>query len=306
MSAHDTGNKTFSAAFNNHTIIGGTDEASIQQELEDFVTMVFNQLATAKSYARRLYRFFVGRDITDAIEEDIITPLAQTLYDNNYDIQPTLTELLCSQHFCDEADLTIGDNVIGDLVKSPLELIMQLYTLFEVDLPDYGIQTLGANAFLSTSIYDDAKSCGFQLLRPVDVNGYPSYTEEPLYDKLWITASNLKPRYDLVIDKLLAGYTVDGFLIKLDSAVFVKDSGHFSDPSNATILLQDFFDLLFVSTPTGDRYTYFEQALLGGLSAINWQFEWNNYLSTNDAGPITLALDNLIKAMVKSPEFQVM
>jgi len=118
VAAHDTENKTFSAAFGNQTIVGGTDEASIQQELEDFVDMVFNQMATAKSYARRLYRFFVGRDITDAIEQDIITSLAQTLYDNNYEIQPAVTQLLCSKHFYDEDDSTVGDNVIGNMVKS--------------------------------------------------------------------------------------------------------------------------------------------------------------------------------------------
>lgn len=303
---HDTGNKTFSAAFNNTVIQGGTTESEIQQELEDFVGMVFNQMATAKNYARRIYRFFVGRNIIQSIEDGIITPLAQTLYDNNYNIQIAITQLLTSQHFYDEEDGIIGDNVIGALVKSPLDLIMQMYSVFEISLPDYAINTQVAVSFIKNSIYNDATTWGLQVLRPIDVNGYPAYREAPLFDKLWTTTANLKPRYDVVIDKLLVGYTVSGFLIKLESAVFVKNSGHFSNPENAITLLQDFFDLLFVSTPTGERFTHFEQALLGGLSTINWQFEWQDYITTNDASAVTIAIDNLIRTMVKSPEYQVM
>jgi hypothetical protein len=192
------------------------------------------------------------------------------------------------------------------MVKSPLELILQLYSIFEVNLPDYVTQTDAANTFLKNSVYNDTKNCGFNLFLPLDVNGYPAYSEAPLYDKNWVTANNLKPRYDVIIDKLLAGYTVNGFLIHLDSANFVRNSGHFSNPANAATLLQEFFDLLFVNTPTGARYSHFEQALLGGLSVINWQVEWQNYIASNDATEVTIGLNNLIKTMVKSPEFQVM
>jgi uncharacterized protein (DUF1800 family) len=306
VSVHDTSNKTFSAAFNHTVIQGGTTEAEIQQELEDFVSMVFNQLATAKNYARRLYRFFVSREITQNIEDGVISPLAQTLYDHNYNIQIAITELLTSTHFYDEDDAVIENHVIGALVKSPLDLILQLYTIFEISLPDYTTNTQAAVIFIKESIYNDAASCGFKVLRPIDVNGYPAYNEAPLYDKLWATTANLKPRYDVIIDKLLDGYMVNSFLIHLDSASFVKNSGHFSTPEDASILLQDFYDLLFVHTSTGERYAYFEQALLGGLSAVNWQFEWQNYITFNDGSAVTIALNRLIKALVKSPEYQVM
>jgi uncharacterized protein (DUF1800 family) len=303
VSNHDTGNKTFSAAFDNQTIIGGTDEASIQQELENFVTMVFNQMATAKSYARRIYRFFVSRNITTSIEQNIISPLAQTLYDNNYNLQVGITQLLCSQHFYDDE---ANNNIIGNLVKSPLELFIQLYTIFDVKLPNYNSQTKTMNMFYGYVLYPATTNLAFKLLEPQDVNGYAAYSDAPNYDKNWITASNLKNRYDLIIDKLLTGYSVNGFTIQLESAQFVKNSGHFSNPESSEQLLQDFFDLLFVSTPIEERYTYFEQALLGGLSAINWQVEWQDYVNTNDNNiAVTIALNNLIKALVKSPEFQV-
>ena len=81
---HDTTNKTFSAAFGGKTIVGGSTEATIQKELEDFVAMVFDQDETAKAYCRRMYRYFVGREISTEIETNVIIPLASNLKNNNY------------------------------------------------------------------------------------------------------------------------------------------------------------------------------------------------------------------------------
>ena len=99
VNTHDTGNKTFSSAFGNQVITGANTAAGIQAELESFVTMVFNQDETAKAYCRRMYRYFVGREITPAIESGIIVPLAVFLKANNYQILPTLKKTPRQQTF---------------------------------------------------------------------------------------------------------------------------------------------------------------------------------------------------------------
>ena len=74
FNAHDTGNKTFSAAFGNTTITGANNANDMYRELNDFVDMVFDQLETARAYVRKMYRFFVLDKITTEIETDIIEP----------------------------------------------------------------------------------------------------------------------------------------------------------------------------------------------------------------------------------------
>ena len=56
-SKHDTSNKVFSDAFDNQEIIGQESEDGMNQELDDFVDMIFNKQETARSYCRKLYRF---------------------------------------------------------------------------------------------------------------------------------------------------------------------------------------------------------------------------------------------------------
>ncbi len=303
---HDIGNKTFSSAFGNTVITGGTTETTIQQELVNFVTMVFNQPETAKNYCRKIYRYFVGRNITPIIESEIITPLAETMLSNNYDIVPVVKQLLTSKHFYDESDDTIGDQTIGALVKSPMDFFLQMFSNFEISIPDYATNPSSIHSFMSARIYSPITNASFPLHRPLTVNGYTGYSDAPNYDKNWVTIGTLRIRYVNSIDALISGYSYNGHLYKLLTADFVRYSGNFSTPANAETLLQDFYDLLFVATPQGDRHNYFKNSLLNGLSIINWQNEWNSYVSTNNSASVKIALDRLVKALVKSPEYQVM
>lgn len=306
VSNHDIDDKTFSSAFGNAVITAGTTEATIQQELVDFINMVFNQPETAKNYCRRIYRYFVGRTITPDIESTIIDPLASIMMSNNYAIVPVIKELLCSQHFYDETDGISGDQILGALVKSPVDLLLQMFTNFEIVIPNYSSNAASIHSFMNTRVFNPCNNTMFPIYRPFSVNGYTGYTDAPNYDKNWITTGALRIRYTESIDALITGYTYNGFLYKLVTATFVKNSGNFSNPANADTLLQDFYDLLFVATPQGARHTYFRDALLNGLSVINWQNEWNNYIATNNASSVKIALDRLVKALVKSPEYQVM
>ena len=62
---HDSEAKQFSSAFNNIEIPAATNGDEMWTELEAFVDMVFAQDATAITLCRRLYHYFVGREITE-------------------------------------------------------------------------------------------------------------------------------------------------------------------------------------------------------------------------------------------------
>jgi len=79
VNAHDQDDKTFSDKFDNLTIVGRNTAAGMEEELDEFVDMIFSKQACALNMIRRLYRFFVSPDITQEIEDDIIGPLAEGL-----------------------------------------------------------------------------------------------------------------------------------------------------------------------------------------------------------------------------------
>lgn len=292
---HDTSNKTFSAAFNNTVIKGATTATAMWTELDSFVNMVFAQQATAKSYARKLYTYFVSRNITTEVENDIITPLASTLYSNNYNLEIALKQLLKSKHFYDEDDTIVGDEIIGGLIKSPLELNLQTITRLQIPLSSMVSNPTDANAFFQKIYWNYLGVSGLPIFSPQTVAGYPAYERKPNFDKNWLNATTLKNRY-LKMSELL---------LKFDSANFVRNSGNFSDPGNATILLEEVFGLLLLDTPISNRYAYFSFALLGGLEAANWKVSWNNYMATGNKSSVKIALDRLFTAIVNSVEYQV-
>lgn len=303
---HDTGNKTFSSKFGNQTIVGASNVNEMDIELDAFIDMVFNQPTTAKNYARRMYRYFVSRNITAEIEDDIITPLADNLIVTNYDIQSTLKILLKSTHFYDEDDSISGDEIIGGKIKTPLELVLIMFNQFNIEGPNQITNPLGFLQCYFYNLWYRSALAGQTIFMPANVAGYPPLYETPNYDKLWINSSNLRYRYSIFIDDLVAGQDFNGTLVQLDTVNYVRYSGYFTNPANSSTLLNEFFELCFVEIPVGVRYTFFQQALLGNLSVINWQNEWNNYIATNNSTSVRIALDRFIKALVKSPEYQLL
>lgn len=302
---HDTGNKTFSSAFSSQTITGGNTETSIKTELQNFVDMVFNQDETAKAYCRRMYRYFVGREITPAIESGIIVPLAASLKADNYNILPALGTLLKSKHFYDEEDAISGDQTYGSLVRNPVELYLHMFSILQLQMPSYTANPSAIHSLMNV-VNTYSTNMGMPVFRPQSVNGYSGYSSSPNYDKNWITTSSLRIRYNNTIDYLINGLTYNGFQFKLNMPVFVRDSGYFSAPANADTLLNEFLEMMFAFVPTGSRYDELKTAFLNNLSVTNWQNEWNAYLNTNNASSVKIALDRLVKAVIKSPEFQIM
>lgn len=303
---HDTGNKTFSAKFGNQTIVGATNPAEMDAELDTFIDMVFAQPETAKNYARRLYRYFVRRNIDLEIETDIIEPLANNLLLTDYDLKSSIILLLSSQHFFDEDDNSNGDEIIGSKIKSPLELILFMNNQFDISTPNPHINPYNTlNFYYYHRIYGRVLTMGMEIFNPPNVAGYPAYYESPNYDKLWINSNSLIQRYNIHINQLLYDTDLINMGLFLNMPNYIKNSGDYSNPSNAITLINEFLELCFCNMPTGDRYNYFKNALLGNLSVINWQNEWNTYVATGNDNSVKVALERFVKAVVQSPEYQL-
>ncbi|MCC7504843.1 MAG: DUF1800 family protein [Saprospiraceae bacterium] len=309
---HDSGTKQFSARFQNTVIPGATNSAGMFTELNAFVDMIFAQEETAKFTCRRLYRYFVSRQITDEIENDIIAPLASTFRNNNYEIKPVLEQLLKSEHFYDTDDSDNADEIVGGLIKSPLELSLQAMTFFGVPIPDPLTQNTQHYVVLySRGVIDRMFALsGMMLFFPSDVAGYPAYYQSPDFNRQWFNSSTIIARYKLPQMLLTGRYQIGGnpngnLGTKLNIAPWLKNSGVVSDPEDPYVVVQDLLSYLLPEQVDAERFNYFlNDVFLDNLPPADWTYEWQNYLASNNATEVTIPLERLINAIMYSPEYQ--
>ncbi|HLF63007.1 MAG TPA: DUF1800 family protein [Saprospiraceae bacterium] len=309
---HDSTDKQFSNAFGNLVITGAVDEEDMYRELDDFVDMVFDQDDTARTICRKLYRYFVSSSIDTEIETDIIEPLAQTMRTNDYNLEMTLKQLLKSQHFYDADDSSNTDEIIGALLKSPLELLAHTVNFFNINiLPPQANSYEHYYEWYHISVIDDIlDKSGMKIFRPLNVAGYPAYYQEPLYHRNWLDASTIIARYSLgemlVTGMRVLSYGALGGNIQVNMVDFVSN-GIVSDPSVAAAIVDELTPYLFPEPLISERRTYFlDQILLGNLSQNNWYFEWLTYQNTGNSTSVKIKLNDLFKAVVYSREFQLM
>jgi len=258
---HNQETKTFSEKFNSTTIQGGTTSETIREEIKTFVDMVFDQDRTAVNICEKLYRFFVRKDIDETTQTNIIEPMAQKLKDTDYKIKEALKILFQSRHFYDEDDDNANDEIVGGLIKSPLDLALQTFNYNNLHIPD-NKDYLAAVAEQEadpdfTELNEDLLPekdaykfyhhdfhtgyltfSGFPLHQPDSVAGYDGYFQEPGYDLNWINTTSIRGRY-ILADMLIQGrflYTnrklknkvkldiVDGMLYAVKKHAIMQDS----------------------------------------------------------------------------------
>lgn len=313
--SHDFDPKVFSARFGGATINAATNDADgMVAELSAFIDLVLSQPEGSKNTCRRLYRYFVTRNITQEIEDEVITPLAQTLVNNDFEIKPVLEQLLGSEHFFDTDDSDNADEIFGALIKSPLELALQAITYFGLPIPD----PVADNKKHYIDFYNAAVlermlgRAGMPLFYPWDVAGYSGYYQDPTFNRQFFNSATIVQRYKLP-QILLTGTHAwgsgagDDIGTRLDIAAWVKDSGAISNPEDSFELVQDLLFYLFPEGPDTDRFTHFlETVFLDQLPPADWTYEWQNYVSTGNDTEVKIPLERLVNAILFAPEYQVM
>lgn len=307
---HDKTNKTFSPAFGNQVINAATNAADMTRELYDFVEMVFAQQETAKAYCRKLYRYFVKSEWDDTVETDIITPLSQILIDNDFEILPVVTTLLSSEHFYDADDGDPTDNIIGSIIKSPLQQLSEVCSMFSLAYPDPTTDTYRyyINFFLRFVHNIYTKAAGMELYNPDSVAGYPAYYQEPSFDRIWFSSNTLIGRYKLIESLIIGRNTItpnSRIYAELDTVTFVKNK--IANPSNPITLITEISDLLYPESIDSDRINYFKTFLVDeGFPDYYWTDLWIQYINDNNDTSVKVRLNALITAMVNAAEFQLM
>ncbi len=312
FSFHDDTAKTFSDRFQGTTIAGATNADEMWTELNALVDMTFAQPETAKNFCRRIYRFFVSRHITPEIETDIITGLADTMIANNFEIKPVLEQLLQSQHFFDLDDSDNADEIIGGLIKSPLELSLQAISFYQIPLPDPMTQPQAFFDFYTRGVLTRMfQYANLPIFFPDDVAGYPGLYQQPDYHRGWFNSSTIVARYKLP-EMLLTGTLAFGGAvneplgIQLNIADWIKNSGNISDATDPYVLVQDLLEYFLPEATDNDRFNYFyDTVFLDQLPPADWTYEWQAYLNTGDDTEVKIPLGRLINAIMYSAEYQL-
>jgi uncharacterized protein (DUF1800 family) len=296
---HDTTNKTFSAFYNNTTIIGKTG-ASGATETDELLNMIFQQSDVAKFICRKLYRYFVYYYIDDVVEANIITPLANVFIANNYEIKPVLRLLFQSEHFYDSIYL-------GCQIKSPYDHVIGFLRQFEITFPD-AVTDYADSYFLYNYIVSQLNGMGQSPVDPPNVAGWPAYYQAPDYNELWINADTLPKRNKFTDLMLETGYTRNGKKIMVNTISFVKSIC--SNPSDPNLLIDSLFSFLLSTDIDSVLKTNVKTQILlsGQASDYYWTDAWNLYQTTPTTinfNIVNTRLKTLLKYIMNLPDYQL-
>ena len=308
INQHDQGIKTFSYAFDNYELQGGNTQETIFEELYEFVDMVFDKQATALAYVKKLYRFFVKSEWDEDVEQNIIIPLADDLYNNGYEILPVVKRLLESQHFFDAADSDPTDEIIGSIIKSPLQLLSSTITNLGFNIPDPENDMENYYKFVMFFMRNTYfPMAGMNVFAPDTVAGHPAIYQSPDFDRHWFSSSTILARYRL-IECLITGRNKLGgngfFGSELDTVAFVENTS--ANPGNIYYLVDEIANILYPNPIDQDRVEYFAELILEGYPSYYWTDTWDEYLATGENTIVKTRLDLLIGAMINAPEYQLM
>jgi uncharacterized protein (DUF1800 family) len=296
---HDTTDKTFSARYNNTIIKGGTDG---QAELAAMLTMIFSQTdpdgvnKVARFISRKFYRWFVYYVIDANAEANVITPMANLISSNNFNVAPALSILLKSAHFFDPVNM-------GCSIKSPIDFVAALIRQFSIPIISTDVTKQYATWYALAS---QTATMTQDIGEPPNVAGWQAYYQNPEYYELWINSDTLTKRRTLSDALIGNGYNTSGGRLQIDPIAFVKT---LSDPTDPNVIVNEASQFLFAVTPTATQIAFLKETLLPGLPDYEWTTEWAAYMSdpTNAAklSAVRGKLQALFALMMEMPEYQL-
>ena len=292
---HTPGNKQLSYRFNNAVIAENG-----AQEYSDLIDVIFQQDECARFIIRKLYRWFVGYEITADTETNIIEPLAVILINNDYEIAPALQVLLKSEHFYDSA---------ACMIKSPMDLIMSASRGLNINPPQGNVQNEYDHAYHHYVMSADLEQA---LFSHPNVAGWQAYYQEPQFYRLWINNLLLPKRHEfcrLMVEGGLFSYNNENYNISTIVPVFdiVNNIPGAIDPN---VLINELAEIMFNYPISDSQLTSLKDVLIPGLPDFEWSIEYSGHLADPSDQALAISvqnkLKNLFSVMVRMSEFQIM
>lgn len=287
---HDTGVKQLSHRFDN-TVISDLGEG----EYDHLIDVIFQQPRVATFICRKLYQWFVYYEIDETTEMEVITPLAQMLVDNDYELEPVVRTLLSSEHFFDILS-------VGPMIKNPIDYSLSMVKQLEMALPD----DQATRYEIGLRLYRLAATMEMDYLNVPQVSGWKAYFQAPQFYRFWINASTLQVRLGLVNLVSAGPLMINGFAFTHDPLAFVAKVGNPTDPN---VVIEEFSRLLHPQPLTDQQKIALKDVLIPGLPDFEWTLEYGEYTANPDdpelANAVSIKLRQLIRAMTSLAEFHL-
>jgi uncharacterized protein (DUF1800 family) len=299
-SRHDSTNKQFSSFYNNTVITGRTGATAGNLELDDLLNMIFSKnVEISKFIARKLYRFFVHYNIDATVEANVITPVALTLRQNNWEIKPALSQLLKSEHFFDVLSR-------GSQIKAPLDHVVSICREWNIVFPNVNPDYADAYGMWNY-IMAIASNAQQNIGDPPNVAGWPAYYQTPQYYELWVNSDTLPKRNQFSDVMIGNGYSRNGKKIVIDAVEFTKTLANPGDPN---AIINDVLDVIFqisISQAAKDQLKK-DYLLTGQDQDYYWTNAWNAYIANPTTANLTIVntrLRGLYKYFMNLSEYQL-
>lgn len=267
---HETVNKQFSAFYNN-AVINGQSGAAGANELDDLLNLIFaNDQLVAKHLCRKIYRFFIYYDIDATIENTIISGMAQTLINNNWEILPVMSQLLKSDHFYDTLTMDC-------LIKTPFDYFLGMARTFNVQVPNM-LSDIEEHHKACYTLASLCEQTGMNPGNPPNVAGWQAYMQTPFYHQLWINSDTIPKRMRFT-DQLISSsgiYVSANTRLKADVLAFADSLDNPGDPD---ALIDQCVKYFLALTLSPSLKSNFKSILLGPGQTQNsyWTNAWNDY-----------------------------
>lgn len=291
---HDTGDKQFSAFYNNTVIQGSTDG---EAELDALLDMIFAKEEVSKFICRKIYRWFIYYVIDETVEQNVIEPLAELFRNSNYEIKPVMETLLKSEHFYDAVNK-------GCFIRTPVDIVVGTLRSFNLSIPG---STLWDEFVLKYTLNYFHNILQMLPGDPPNVAGWQAFRQSPQYYRMWIngdTARNRNFYTDILSTYFLES---DNDQLKIDHIAFASQ---FDNPHDPTALIDDVTSLLLPQPISEESKALLKTVLLSGLPNDSyWTVAWFDYI--NNPGDqmafevVNIRLTLLHKYVMNLPEYQL-
>lgn len=288
---HDTGTKTLSHHFDNQVISNLGEE-----EYKAVIDIIFEQFEVARFICRQLYKWFIYYEISEEAEANVIEPMAQQLWNDDFEIAPALRALLGSEHFFDP-------EYYGTMIKNPVDFMLSAIKPLEMPYSQGLDQKYDAWYRISSHM----EAMQMSLFFVPEVAGWKAYYREPLYYRHWINATTLPKRSTLMKELVYGGiwpFEANGIPIRVDALEFIKTIDNPADPES---VVEEFTKILLPKPLSQEQYDTLKAILLDGLPDFEWTVEYGLYAEDPDnsalSEPIKEQLRALLNVILSMPEF---
>jgi len=309
---HDTSDKQFSAFYGNRVIKGRKGQDG-EKELDEAIDMIFSTNECAMYLCRRLYQFFCYPIIDDTVEKNVITPMADLLRKNNYELMVPLRALLGSAHFFDTS-------FYNSMIKSPIEFMFGFYKEFDMnlfntttggDIPKKFSDPLTANFYKFKNLQWEMSNIGLNFTNPPSVSGWPAYYQAPVFDLFWINSDTIAKRSNSgnAIAKwglyLGSGDIKGNIHLQIDKIKFVSS---LKSPDNIDLVIDETVERIMCAPISDKSKARIKASVLAGNAASYYTQLYQSHMNKpteETRSTLSNRLENLFGALFQMGEIQL-